>query len=285
MHDNGRALIAWKQGRRARATQLAALGSTTSGLRRPVRLSSGGRALGQASVAVESGGSGAVAFGVGPYKRRRVAVSVTRPDGRLGQARFLSEPVRIAQEFPLSLHMAEGGAAVLAWNAVARGEFGMRVSTRAPGGRFVRAAKLPGAEVPFYAGLRMDPMGLAFGVWQRGGRLESAAWRAGEPLPVPSILGWGDCLESVSIAQGSDGHALAAWTDGCGDGSPGVIRASRREPGAGFGAPEIVSDRREEIAAGEQLAVGLSRSGVAAVAWLPISERSGALVGADLRAR
>ncbi|MGZ4271626.1 MAG: hypothetical protein ACXVSX_20765 [Solirubrobacteraceae bacterium] len=84
--------------------------------------------------------------------------------------------------------------------------------------------------------------------------------------PLQRLAGGG--IESLQVAVGGDGTAVAAWTARPG-GSRTVLRAAVAAPGHRFGRAQTLSQARELVLGG----VGVSATGRAVVAWS--SETSG----------
>jgi hypothetical protein len=280
MAQNGRLAVTWQAASSRWVRQFAVRGSVRRGFGRPVALTRRLRAIGPADIAVNGAGQVVVAFGLGAKKSRTMAVSQAPRTGRFRNARTLG--ARAAISAPPRVSQNEAGAAVLSWEPVVAGRRGLAVSSRAAGGEFVAAELLRGASRPYFSGFFVDLAGVAYGAWDQGG-LRSAAWNAGYPLTGVRVIGAPICGDSPNLASNAMGAALLAWSDRCGGGMYGTVRASMRSPGGAFGEPAVLSDAAEEIAAGGIEAAAVGPTGTATVVWAPIGRRYGTLIGADFR--
>ena len=118
-------------------------------------------------------------------------------------------------------------------------------STRPAGGSFGPAGMLPNeSDNTWYPTCAVSANGDTFAAWSDGLRIQAAVRRAGQSTFSTKVLRPLDG-RNVSVAHlgvNAHGEAVVAWSEPTDDtGRELVGKASLRQPGAGFGAPETIT--------------------------------------------
>jgi hypothetical protein len=175
----------------------------------------------------------------------KIRASVGRAGGSFGApVTLMKDTTGVAGTHNVCVGVDAAGAVTAFWTLAAN-DWNIRWSTRPAGGSFGPVGSLPNAsDGVWFPTCAVSANGDTFAAWSDGLRIQVAVRPAGRSVFAAKVLRPLDG-RNVSVAHlfaTSSGEAVVAWSEPTDDSGRELVgKASLRQPGGSFGAPETVA--------------------------------------------